>query len=123
MGELRQIRRFGVWQTSKFMAVLYAIVTAIFFVPFGLVFLLVAAASGGGGGGAESVVGGTVGFLLLAGLGQIFYGIFGFLFVAITCAVYNVVAGWVGGIEVEVRDSGPGPGPLVPREPQSPIAS
>ena len=32
----------------------------------------------------------------------ILYGICGFIFTAIGCAVYNLVAGWVGGVEVEL---------------------
>lgn len=32
----------------------------------------------------------------------ILYGICGFIFTAIGCAIYNLVAGWVGGVEVEL---------------------
>jgi hypothetical protein len=32
----------------------------------------------------------------------ILYGVCGFIFTAIGCAIYNVVAGWVGGVEVEL---------------------
>ena len=31
------------------------------------------------------------------------YAIFGYIFVALGCVIYNFVAGFVGGIEVEVR--------------------
>ncbi len=33
------------------------------------------------------------------------YGVGGFLFTALGCAIYNMVAGWVGGIEVEADES------------------
>lgn len=33
----------------------------------------------------------------------IIYGCIGFIASAIGCAVYNLVAGWVGGIEVELQ--------------------
>ena len=33
----------------------------------------------------------------------IFYGIFGFIFSLIGAALYNLVAGWVGGVEVELQ--------------------
>jgi hypothetical protein len=37
----------------------------------------------------------------------LFYGILGWVFTAIACAVYNIVAGWVGGIEVQVEQVTP----------------
>jgi hypothetical protein len=33
----------------------------------------------------------------------ILYGVMGFIFTAIACAIYNFVAGFVGGIEVELE--------------------
>jgi len=33
----------------------------------------------------------------------IFYGILGFIFSLIGAALYNLVAGWVGGVEVEIQ--------------------
>jgi len=33
----------------------------------------------------------------------IFYGIIGFIFSLIGAALYNLVAGWVGGVEVEMQ--------------------
>lgn len=34
----------------------------------------------------------------------IFYSVLGFILVALSCWIYNLVAGWVGGIEVEVEE-------------------
>ena len=33
----------------------------------------------------------------------IFYGAMGFIFGVITAAIYNLVAQWIGGLEVEVE--------------------
>jgi hypothetical protein len=33
----------------------------------------------------------------------VFYGIFGFVFGVISAAIYNLIARWIGGIEVEVE--------------------
>ena len=33
----------------------------------------------------------------------VFYGIFGFIFGIISAAIYNLIARWIGGIEVEVE--------------------
>jgi hypothetical protein len=32
----------------------------------------------------------------------VLYGLFGGIFAAIGAAIYNLVAGWVGGLEVEI---------------------
>lgn len=32
------------------------------------------------------------------------YGVGGFIFAALGCALYNMVAGWVGGIEIELSE-------------------
>ena len=53
---------------------------------------------------------GGVGGILVFGLLAIFvYGFFGWVFTAIAAAVYNLAAGWVGGIEVQVEAVAPPP--------------
>ena len=42
-------------------------------------------------------------------LAALIYGVFGWIFTAIACAIYNLAAGWVGGIEVQVNQSAPPP--------------
>jgi hypothetical protein len=57
-------------------------------------------------GGALSsetgLMGGVAGaiFLLVA---PVIYGAISFVFVALGCAIYNIVAGYVGGIELELE--------------------
>jgi hypothetical protein len=36
-------------------------------------------------------------------IGPIVYGIFGYIFAAIGCWLYNVVASWTGGIELTLE--------------------
>jgi hypothetical protein len=84
----QQIRRFGIGQTSKVVAVMYALM-ALVFVP---VFLLGAMFS-------PKETGFGAGFALAL---PIIYGACGFVFTAIGCAIYNFVAGLVGGVEVEL---------------------
>jgi hypothetical protein len=36
----------------------------------------------------------------------VLYGVCGFIFTAIGCLLYNVVASWIGGIEVELETGG-----------------
>lgn len=89
-----RIRRFSVIKTATVVAVMYMVIVAIFFIPFAI--LTVAFARG------DSATGGIVGVLVFGLLAALLYGVFGWIFTAIGCAVYNLAAGWVGGIEVQV---------------------
>lgn len=88
---MAQIRRFGVGQTAKVVGALYALMGLIL-VPVVLIVGMVSP--------DKSAVG--PGFALLL---PVLYGVLGFIFTAIGCAVYNFVAGLVGGIEVELDGS------------------
>jgi hypothetical protein len=90
----QQIRRFGIGQTAKVIGVLYTLIGLIL-LP---IFLVVAMISPNG------TQFGT-GFALAL---PIIYGIMGFIVTAIGCAVYNLVAGWVGGVEVELEGASAG---------------
>ena len=85
----QQIRRFGIGQTAKVVAVLYALMGLIF-VPIFLVAAAFAPKEAGFGTGIALAL-------------PIFYGVLGYIFTAIACAIYNFVAGFVGGIEVELE--------------------
>jgi hypothetical protein len=53
-----------------------------------------------------------VGGLVLSVVIALFYGLIGWVFTAVACLIYNLVAGWIGGIEVEVdRVEPPAPPP------------
>ncbi|HJR16383.1 MAG TPA: DUF3566 domain-containing protein [Gemmatimonadales bacterium] len=84
----QQIRRFGVLQTAKVIGVLYALLGLVF-VPIFLIISMVSPRQEGIGAGLALVM-------------PILYGVLGFVFAAISCAIYNFVAGLVGGVEVEL---------------------
>lgn len=53
-------------------------------------------------------------FALIFGVGSVvflplFYGIFGFIFGLVAAWLYNVFAGWIGGIDVEFEQTTPPP--------------
>ena len=118
------IRRFSVMKTATVVAVMYVIIVAIFFIPIAL--LTVAFARG------DSAAGGVIGIVVFGLLAALLYGVIGWIFTAIACAVYNLAAGWVGGIEVHVDQVtppsapqlwAPSAPPAVPPGPSGPAAS
>jgi hypothetical protein len=86
---MAQIRRFGVGQTAKVVGVLYALMGLVL-VPIVLIVSMLSPEKSEFGAGFALTL-------------PIIYGVLGFIFTAIGCAIYNVVAGLVGGIEVELE--------------------
>jgi hypothetical protein len=87
----QRIKRFSIGQSAKFLGVLYALFGAIF-IPFFLLLGMFAPEGSGAGFG-------TVFAILM----PVMYGVFGVIGGAIGAALYNLVAGWIGGIEVEME--------------------
>jgi len=104
-----RIRRFSVVKTATVVALMYMVIVAIFAIPFFLVFAI---AGFSVNGGPTQATGMFAGGIVVALVAVLFYGLLGWVFTAIACAIYNVVARWVGGIEVEViRADPPAPPP------------
>ncbi len=86
----KQITHISVFQTSKVIAVLYALISVLYTLIGIPMFIF------------------SHGPLRVAALLYIFMPVimlvFGFLFMALFCWLYNVVAKWVGGVEVTVQD-------------------
>jgi drug/metabolite transporter (DMT)-like permease len=89
-----RVRRFGVIQTANTVAMLYLIIIGIIAVPVALIGLLVGVAGQPAGYSALLII-----------LAPILYAIFGWLFAALACLIYNLSAGWIGGVEVTVIDA------------------
>jgi len=108
------IRRFGIVRTATVAAVIYALLSLGFWLIIALPLALVAGTSSGGQFGAAFGAG-AVGVLLFGLIATVAYAVIGWVMVALGCLVYNVAAGWVGGIEVEVSGLPPmGPGAGTP---------
>lgn len=88
----KQIARFSPHQNGKVFAVLMALSSLLFVVPF----MLIASLAGPKGMGPPTFM--FVVFPLL-------YLVFGYITVAIGCFVYNHMYKYVGGIEFESRDT------------------
>ena len=102
----RRIKRIAPLQAGKMAGVLYAC--------FGLIFLPIFALAGVAGAFAQQVQqtqtanapSAALMAAMMFGFGifmPVFYGIFGFVFGIISAAIYNQIARWIGGIEVEVE--------------------
>jgi hypothetical protein len=102
---MHRIRRFGVVKTATVVAVMYLVIIAIVFVPIAILAIVFGASGSGGGNG----IGGGVAVLAFGLVAALFYAVIGWIFTALACAVYNLAARWVGGIEVEIEPVAPPP--------------
>ena len=92
----KQIVRVAPWQAAKLSAVLYFILGIVMAVCLAL--SLVFGTPPEGGEAAQ-----TFGWVLVV-LVPFLYACAGLIIVPIMCWLYNVVAKWVGGIEISVED-------------------
>ena len=99
------IRRVGVMSMAKLMGVLYGGLGLLIGAVFALFSVL-----GGGALLASGAQEGALGGGMMMGMGvamvvvaPVFYGLTGFLAGALTGWLYNLAAGWVGGVEVDLQ--------------------
>jgi uncharacterized oligopeptide transporter (OPT) family protein len=86
----KRIVRVAPFQVGKVAAVLYGLLS----IPL---VLIMAAAT------ALAPASNPMGWVMIIVL-PVFYVVFGFIFTAIAAWVYNLVAGWTGGIEFETEE-------------------
>jgi len=102
------LRKLGVWSVAKLEAIVFAIIgliIGIFYAIMGAVVLSTVGAGAGQFGATGFSAGGlaAMGFLAII-VTPIIYGIVGFVGGAVGAVLYNLVAGWVGGIEIEFQE-------------------
>ena len=102
MNKLR-IKKLGILSVAKMYAAIMFVISLLISIPYGLfiiIFALTGASSIGGQGGLALGGGGVVfGLLFMIGL-PIFYGMIGFIGGALGALLYNIFAGFFGGIEI-----------------------
>jgi hypothetical protein len=86
----KQLVRISVLQSSKIMTALYVLMGFLYTLA-GIPMMIF--------GGKQIRILGVI-YLF----GPIFAGIFGFIFFVIFAAIYNLLAKWLGGFEVEVKN-------------------
>ena len=100
------ISRIGVLSCGKVMGALYGLMGLLFGALFALISLLgvgaALSASESGDGTGAGIIGAMFGVGAIV-LFPICYGILGFVGGLITAAIYNLVSGIVGGLELEAR--------------------
>ena len=103
------VRRIGVLSLAKIQGLLMFVIGLIIGVIYGLFFMLFGAAMSSMTrgdnpmmGGISSIVAGVVIMITV----PIFYGILGFVGGAISGFIYNIAAGVVGGIKLELESTG-----------------
>ena len=95
---MKRIKKFGVLQTAKVIAILYLIGSSIFFIPLSLV-VVVAKNSPVFSSALQRTIGSSSPVFVM--LLPLVYGVFGFIVASISCLIYNFIASKIGGIEVE----------------------
>ena len=100
------IRKLGILSVAKIYTVMCLVLSLLISIPYGLIIILYSLFGAGmvGGQAGFAVGGGGVllGIGIMIGL-PIFYAIVGFIMGALSALVYNIFAGIVGGIEMEVE--------------------
>lgn len=106
MNKLR-IRKLGVLSVAKMYAIMMFVMILLISIPYGLIIIVISltgASSVGGQSGLAFGGGGIIfGLAIMIGL-PIFYGVMGFIGGCIGALLYNLFAGMVGGIEIEVEN-------------------
>lgn len=103
-----QIKKIGVLSVAKMYAAIMLVMSLLISIPYGLFVIGISLMGASAGGNNGLLVGGggiVVGILLMVGL-PIMYGAIGFVAGAIGALLYNLFAGMVGGIEIEVESVG-----------------
>ncbi len=108
---MRQIRRVGIGSAFKVGAMVSALLIAILGGLVLILYLIVTVALGAVFAGATEELGAGLGFATLSAVGLIVGyivqilvgGVVGGITYALAALVYNIIAGWVGGIEIELE--------------------
>ena len=104
------IKRLGVFSVAKIYSVVMAGMGLLIGIPFGLIMIIFGAAimtagrNSGAGAGMGVGFGVGLGIFYMVGL-PILYAVLGFIFGAIGALIYNVAAGIIGGVEMELENA------------------
>jgi hypothetical protein len=101
-----QIKRVGILSCGKVLALVWIAFGIVIGVIYGLFFMVVGGAMLAGGGrdsGAAGASGFVIGLIMMVAI-PIFYGILGFIMGLLGGLIYNIGAGTIGGLELELEN-------------------
>ncbi len=98
---MHRVKRFDVLSVAKISGLCYGAM-GLLFVPFFLLFGMIAGQAGRQVGSGIPGMGAMFG-VGMAIMAPIFYAVMGFIMGAIGAFIYNLISGWIGGIEVELE--------------------
>lgn len=97
------LRRIGVWPAAKVTGALYAAMGLVFGAIVSMMSLVGSLFNAGGTDGLAGMLFGVGAIVFL----PVFYGLLGIAFGALTAALYNLVAGTIGGLELDFESRPP----------------
>jgi hypothetical protein len=97
----KRLKSVSPLQSGKVLGILYGL-ASLLIVPFALLFSVIAGIASQQHGGSPSAVMVGMGLLMMVGA-PVFYAALGFLTGLVGAWIYNLVAGWIGGIEFVVE--------------------
>jgi len=98
---MHTIKSVGVLSVAKVMGAIHAVL-GLLFLPFALLITLIASMAPQQNG--HNPFGPFMG-IAFASFAPVFYGVIGFVFGAIGAFLYNLMAKWLGGIEVRLESA------------------
>ena len=98
---MHRVKRFDVLSVAKISGLCYGAM-GLLLIPVFLLFGMAASQAAKQSGAMPPGFGAMFG-VGMAVMAPIFYGVMGFIVGAIGAFIYNLISGWVGGIEVELQ--------------------
>jgi hypothetical protein len=99
---VKRLKRVSPLQAGKVIGALYALLSLVV-IPFFILGFVVAAFAPNSNGNMMPAAIGLVSAVFMVVLLPIMYGVLGFIFGALGALAYNLIAGWMGGLEFEVE--------------------
>lgn len=105
-----KIRKIGIFSLAKIYAVMMLVISLLIAIPYGLIIIVISLIGGIGTGSQDGLSGlavgggGVVMGIIVMIMIPVVYAIMGFIAGALCALIYNIFAGIVGGVEIEVEN-------------------
>ena len=95
---IKSITYFHPHKTALTVSLVFAVSSLIFLIPLGVISSFAPAPQGNGATFNQGFP------ALMLFVMPIFYFVFGYIFTALSCWLYNVISGFTGGIKIDITD-------------------